>query len=462
MQQTTGRQPLLSPPSRLSLLLGLLFLCALGLRLWHLGQINALVFDEVYYVKFAQDYRQWQPLYDAHPPLGKYLIALGISLVNPLAIALGLPGNELAGSWLSPWSYRWMNAVVGACLPPLAALLAYDLSRERLRQRLTFAALTGGLLLTDGLTLVESRFGLINIYWAVFGLLGVVALQRSLHTRHPRLWLIVAGIAFGSAINVKWNGAGFLLAMWLLWGLERLRTRSSIPQDLFLLPLRLQQMLLYCGLIPLVTYYLLWLPHLQLLQTSFLAVHQELWRTHQAIAHSPDPPHPYCSAWFTWPLMLRPIAYFYQQGAGQSLTLAADQVVDIHAMGNPSAWWFSIPVLVALLAERLSQILPSPKAKSDRSPIPTVLLVSYAANWLPWMLVDRCTFLYHYMGALIFSQLALAWLLSKWLSHSPHRLSALVVLILIAAGFYFWLPLYQGWPLSLEALQARWWFKSWV
>ncbi len=49
---------------------------ALGLRLWGLGQLHTLVFDEVYYVPFALDYLDHIPRFDAHPPLGKYLIAL--------------------------------------------------------------------------------------------------------------------------------------------------------------------------------------------------------------------------------------------------------------------------------------------------------------------------------------------------------------------------------------------------
>ncbi|MGI8936375.1 MAG: phospholipid carrier-dependent glycosyltransferase, partial [Phormidesmis sp.] len=51
-----------------------------GLRFWQLSRFDALVFDEIYFVKFAHAYLTGVPQFDAHPPLGKYLIAAGIWL----------------------------------------------------------------------------------------------------------------------------------------------------------------------------------------------------------------------------------------------------------------------------------------------------------------------------------------------------------------------------------------------
>ncbi|HEY9738118.1 MAG TPA: phospholipid carrier-dependent glycosyltransferase, partial [Trichocoleus sp.] len=185
-------------------LLGL-FLLALALRFWRLGQFNDLVFDEIYYPRFAVDYLSQRPFFDAHPPLGKYLIALGIALFNPWATAWGLPGNALTGVWLSPVSYRWVTALAGACLVPLTALLAYHASSGySQRQRMLFGMIAGGLLLLDGLTLVESRFGLINIYWVLFGVAGQVCLLKAQDSRWRHRWRVLAGVALGCAIAVKW------------------------------------------------------------------------------------------------------------------------------------------------------------------------------------------------------------------------------------------------------------------
>jgi dolichyl-phosphate-mannose--protein O-mannosyl transferase len=41
-------------------------------------RFNTLVFDEVYYAKFAKDYLTKTPFFNPHPPLSQYIIAIGI------------------------------------------------------------------------------------------------------------------------------------------------------------------------------------------------------------------------------------------------------------------------------------------------------------------------------------------------------------------------------------------------
>jgi dolichyl-phosphate-mannose--protein O-mannosyl transferase len=54
------------------------FIVSLSLRFWQLERFNTLVFDEVYYAKFAKDYLTKTPFFNAHPPLSQYIIAIGI------------------------------------------------------------------------------------------------------------------------------------------------------------------------------------------------------------------------------------------------------------------------------------------------------------------------------------------------------------------------------------------------
>lgn len=468
-----------------------LFLAALALRFWRLGQFNTLVFDEVFYVRFAVDYLRQQPFFDAHPPLSKYLIALGIALVNPLTQAFGLASNTEAGIWLSPWSYRWVSALAGACLPPLVALLAYRLSvRYRLQHRLIFSGVAGGLMLLEGLTLVESRFGLINIYWLLFGLLGQVGLLRAAGQRQRWMGLLGAGIAFGCAIATKWNGAGFLLGIYLLWGMSRLPRQffwhRGVPSAIR--QLTGSELLAYGGLVPLGAYALIWLPHLRLMGVSLLEIHGQLWQAHQFIGADANA-HPYCSTWYSWPLLLRPVAYFYRAVTSTSEGLPPGEYV-VQGLGNPILWWLSTAAILALLGRELSRWRkaartgwvyslrhPSSQPPAERSladkypdqdlqadPIAVFLLVNYAANWLPWAFVQRCTFLYHYMGALAFSVVAIAYLLTRWLidDRKSSRQPALLLLGLIGLAFCFWLPVYLGLRLSPEALSWRWWLESWI
>jgi dolichyl-phosphate-mannose-protein mannosyltransferase len=443
---------------------------ALTLRFWRLGQPNALVFDEVYYVPFALDYWHGTPSFDAHPPLGKYFIALGIWLGHWPATWLHWPTVDADGVALSPLAFRWLNALVGATIPLLLAVLAFALGANYSPQRRrTFALLAGVMMTLEGLTLVESRLALINIYGLALGLLGQVCWLQARQSQHPARWRWGAGIALGAAINVKWSWAGLWLGL-LLWEVMSglLQPQTDPPGQNPKSKIQNLRRLVYLGLIPLVTYILLWLPHQWLTGESLLGIHRQIWAVHQSIGAGDS--HPYCSPWHSWPLMLRPVAYFFERAEGTAIA--------IRAMGNPVLWWLSTAAIIALGLGWLARWL-GPRAKSGRDArltgqtqfaLPTrgqdavvpFILLNYLANWLPWALVSRCTFFYHAMGIATVSTLGLAWLMAQWIENSRHRWLALGLLGAIALSFWFWLPLYLGLPLSPASLQRRWLLPGWI
>lgn len=100
---------------------------ALSLRLAGLGHPQAIAFDETYYVPFALNYLAGTPSFDAHPPLAKYLIALGLWLGQWPAAWLNWPTVAVEGAQVSPLAFRWLNAVVGGTVPLLLAAIAWEL-----------------------------------------------------------------------------------------------------------------------------------------------------------------------------------------------------------------------------------------------------------------------------------------------------------------------------------------------
>jgi len=488
--------------------IGSLFILSFVLHFWGLGGLHSLVFDEIYYVPFAINYLSGEPFFDAHPPLGKYLIAIGIALGERPAAWLQWPTLQLGNQLTSPLSYRWLNALVGSTLPGIAALLGFYLSADYgLRRRLIFALMAGVLVLLSGLPLVESRLALINIYWVWFGLLGQLCWAiadanqtlpqvpgHGLRSGGLDYWRMGSGVLLGAAMNVKWNGAGFWLGLVLV---ELLGKGRSIPAQSK--PSKIWSFyLVYLGLVPLVTYSLLWIPHLRLNQVSLFEIHRQLWSVHQGIAANAAP-HPYCSAWYTWPLMLRPVSYLYEfitvnDGASILTPLREPGPIThtVQGMGNPLLWWLSTAAIVALGAGWGGQQIrryrarrrgrghyPYSQGGQDNSiqrplmnnllqpkvsPVVCFVLVNYMANWLPWMVVSRCTFLYHAQGMLMFADLALAWLLSRWLIDRRwhRRLMGGIMLVIVLWGFWFWWPVFIGLPLSPDALQHRWWLRSWI
>ena len=523
-----------SRPNRWQLTLGLIFLFSLLVRFWGIGRFNTLVFDEVYFAKFANNYLTQTPFFDAHPPLSKYLIAVGIWVGSHLPIGWDTT-NEALGSLRTTFSYRWLNAFVGSFIPLVLGAIAWELSRNW-----RLATIAAALLALDGLFLVESRYGLNNIYLVIFGLLGQLCFLKVLSTFAPqenlsqhaetpekylaknrRAWFTLAGIFLGATVSIKWNGAGFWFVPWSFWAIAKIHhgwTHRQSPQppsppepdlSLDLLPTKtllptknwrsplnnlaqisIGHMGLYLTLIPMVLYSWLWIPHLQLnpdrnlwdLNVAMFNVHANL-DGGQTI-------HPYCSPWYSWPILLRPLAYFYARVTNPNAPLNYDNlkpklppgtdyaIFDVHAMGNPILWWLSVVALV-LAAITLGNYLWQRWRTPDSTP-PTPLsnnacfliftLGNYGGNLLLWLRVTRCTFLYHYMGALTFALLTLAWFINRGLEHRDRywRWWGAIALTAIAVGFIFWLPIYLGLPISQRDWNIRiWnfgrpWLPNWI
>ncbi|HEY9639853.1 MAG TPA: phospholipid carrier-dependent glycosyltransferase, partial [Coleofasciculaceae cyanobacterium] len=300
-----------------------IFFISLALRFWGLSRFNTLVFDEVYYAKFASHFLKHDIVFTGHPPLSTYIIAFGIWLGEQMPWGDHSLKNGLAGLLISPFSYRWLNALTGSFLPLVVAAIAYQLSYRR-----SYALIAGLFLAADGLFLVESRYALNNVYLLLFGLLGqlcfLLALRASALQRW--IWLVLAGINFGASAAIKWNGLGFLLGAILVWAIgwllhwlkvSRTGATGDRPSPLQtplqnLTQLHLGHVLLCWVAIPALTYYISWLPYMQLDHSgeSFWDLQNRTLDYHERVGGLNA--HPYCSLWFTWPLMLRPIAYFYK------------------------------------------------------------------------------------------------------------------------------------------------------
>ncbi|MEQ9671611.1 dolichyl-phosphate-mannose--protein mannosyltransferase [Coleofasciculus sp. G2-EDA-02] len=495
-----------------------IFLASAILRFWGLGRFNALVFDEVYYAKFANNYLTGTDFFNAHPPLSQYIIAIGMWLGSHLPWDQQSM-NGLAGSLRSTWSYRWLNALTGSFIPLVVAGIAYQLNRRR-----SYALIAAFLAGADGLFLVESRYALNNVYLVIFGLLGNLCLLLALSHSQSKRWinLALSGAFLGASACIKWNGLWFLFGIYFLWGMawllqwrgdsskfkpwvgaglvasgskrddsnetrpykpcttakRRVNTQHSTLKTTLVNLTQLNgiQFLVNFALIPALTYSLLWIPHLIMNpQPGFWDAHYRILTFHEKIGSGPEV-HPYCSKWYTWLIMLRPVAYFYQTAqstreqvpAYPPLPKGYGQVIyDVHAMGNPIVWWLStaaILLLLLLLLQRLWSGMQGYFPPTTVNYISLYLGLNWLAQLLPWVGVSRCTFLYHYMGASVFSGLGLAWLIDRWLHREQEywQIAAITVISLILLAFVFWLPIYLGLPLSLKDHQMRMWFDSWI
>jgi dolichyl-phosphate-mannose--protein O-mannosyl transferase len=331
----------------------------------------------------------------------------------------------------------------------------------------------------------------------LFGLLGLWFLLLGLEAQR-RQWVLLSfsGLFFSASFSIKWNGLWFAFGAFLLWVLawvlrwsssfeyseiESLdREDSPVPPPLYRLTQIKWLYLVICFVVlPAIFYYLIWIPHIRWNpQFDFWAVQQQILGYHQRVGSGSNV-HPYCSTWYSWILMLRPVAYYYQVGSrvadpierGAAALNGEKVIYDVHAIGNPVLWWLSSAAIIIslwMLAERWRSLPVLADLRSTLSPlgrelwIGVFLWVNYIANLLPWIPVTRCVFLYHYMGCSVFSSMLLAWLVDRWLRQETTRIGAYCVIGLAIAAFIFWMPIYLGLPLSEQEYQMRMWFRSWI
>lgn len=485
---------------------GAILAAATTARLWALDRPALLVFDETYYVKDAFSLLQFgyegvwaadandswaaghptglstDPAFVAHPPLGKWVIALGMALF----------GAE------SPWGWRIGIALAGILLVALTMLVA-----QLLFARPALSLIAGGLMAVDGVAIVLSRVSLLDTALALFALLGFAGILLDRRWVRKRIdawvekappdpgewgpllglrpWLIATGAALGLASGVKWSALYLLAALGIvtvLLDVIALRragvhwTASSLRQ----VPLDFLRLIPVAAATHLVTWsgwfatsggyhrnwvteggqawegMLAWVPEpLQNwwhYQSTVYAFHTGLSSTHGYQAHPAG-----------WPLLLRPTSMWYEDFGDST-------AAEIVSLGNPLIWWAGTAALIALLLRVVAGLVARRAVAAE-----ALVLVGMAAGWLPWLLYpDRPVFQFYSIVFLPYLAIALAFWMELLLGRPDdpvpvRRVGAVAVglfgLAVVALSVYFW-PLWSGMELPAEALRHRWWFPGWI
>lgn len=465
--------------NRLDLVI-LIFLLVLGgsLRFVRLGVPSEIVFDETYYAKDACLYAGHPPhrcnLQQAteqsyvHPPLGKWLIAIGIE-----------------ASGYNSFGWRSSAAVVGTALVGLVFLLGRRLLRDRWA-----GAIAGFLAATDFLLIVQSRIAMLDIFLAFFVTLGFLFLaydrERVLDRRDaiqdgrlpedkPDLSMrLAAGAALGLALSVKWSaawalaGASIVVAVWSL----RL---GALAKPLGAQPKKAVRELIVSAvaftLVPAAVYvasYSLYLyertsedcsftvPESAGLQfgreagvcvdgpagvaMSFVDLHYRTAKYHLTL----DATHKYQSKAWTWPFVKRPVAYYYAGKPKSSHILA---------FGNPFVWWASLAVLPFLLVRAARRWRPE-----------RLVLLGWGSQYLPWLIVSRPLFFFYMTPAVPFMVIGLAAGLSaiRDTGKVGRRLVALYLVLGVGLALYFFYPVIAAVGLPYPWWHNRMWLPSWI
>ncbi len=147
--------------------------------------------------------------------------------------------------------------------------------------------------------------------------------------------------------------------------------------------------------------------------------------------------HPYSSRWWSWPLMLRPIAYW------QNFPKTGD-VQTVWGGGNPLLWWGALTAITITAVQALER--PS----LTRS----FLVIGYLSYLLIWAWIGRTLFLYHYMASVYFGYLALAILLAECFKDRAEPWEHLALLLTMTPVFFLGLPPTWAWLTFIAVVGA--------
>lgn len=390
-----------------ALWLVLLLAASAALRFWRLAEPPTQVFDEIYYARTAQEYLTGQPIYEwTHPPLSKLLVAVGVRLFG-----------------FDSWGWRVVPAAFGVLL--VASLYALGVSATG-RPRVGLAV--AGLAAVDSIFLVESRIAKPEIFLVTFSVLAYASGWLAVRTGRWAWWL-VAGAAAGAACATKWTG---LAALASLGALVLLGIRAGSA--------RWPWWVLVVGLavLPLGVYAASYLPHFVRGESlaDVLRLQASMYRYHATLQAS----HPYASPWWSWPLLLRPMWYYYESSGGW--------MKGIFAVGNPVVWWAVVPAVLVSI----------PQAR--HSPAHGFVIAGFALSYLPYAFIGRLLFVYHFTPALPLGYLALATALERLAAARPQW----VRVYWLAAGlvFAYQLPVLTAYPVPTPWLRWWTWARGWV
>ena len=461
------------------------------MRLWRITRPPSKVFDETYYAHDAWDLlhhgveldansHDSAPGFVAHPPLGKWMIAVGEAIF----------GN-------TPLGWRFSSAIIGS----LAILMIVRIARRLLHSTL-LGCVAGLLLAFDGLEFVQSRTSMLDIFlmfWvlAAFGCLLLDrdagrrrlagALDRPLEgaSRGPwlglRPWRWACGFCLGAACAVKWDGlfwvpAFFVLAV--LWdagarrvaGARQPLVSAVLLDGLFaLVPFVVVVVAVYTASWTgwfmsdaahafdhdrYVHYGQSWFTHMRAVLGGWLRYQWEMYNFHRHL----DAAHPYLSRPWGWLFLARPVSYFYASPRTCGASSCAQEVL---ALGNPAVWWAVIPALVAVLWRAVGRLDWRAAA----------VFVAFAAGYFPWYWADhehRTMFLFYMLPALPFMVLAVTMALGMLLGrarvsslrHSVGTVAVGAYLLAVIATFGYLYPVYAGQTLTYEQWHKRMWFHN--
>lgn len=402
---------------------------------------NSMYFDEIYHGRTAyENIKNIYPYEITHPPLGKIIISLGIRIFG-----------------MTPFGYRFMGAFFGVLmLLPLYILLKNMFGKTKV-------AMCGTLLFAfEFMHFTQTRIATIDTYGVFFTLLSFLFMWRwmtapyTAKLRATWLDLFLCGLSFGLGCACKWTvlyaGVG-LAALWLLRAIMKYRAVGLGHYGRELLG-TIGLSVLFFIVIPVIIYCLSYIPYGLALGYKMPGMltdgnyYKLIWdnQVYMLTYHNGvNQTHPYSSRWYQWLFDVRPILYYLQYNGETKSAFGA--------FNSPLISWAGLAALISIVFAFWKR----------RKPQAVLIWAGYLCQFLPWVIIARTTFAYHYFGCILFLTIAISFVFDELIERRSKNDKLVYAFTgLNTALFVLFYPVLSGVEASVQfCLNVLKWFPSW-
>jgi len=371
--------------------------------------------DEIYFVRTAeQTLKLENPSQSDHPPTSKLIMAASIAIFGH-----------------NPFAWR----IAGVIFAALGISLIYFFAKRVFKS--SRAGLIAAFLLTfEFMHFVEARIAVPEPYILFFVIAMFYFFYR--YWEDPQRggkYLFISLVFFGLGFSTKWHVMYGFVGMVLL--LILLKWRKPV--------IRKNEVLWFVGglaaavAIYMASYATYFLAHHG--WSDFWSLQLDNYRFHSSLRT----PYAWSSAWYTWPLMLRPVWMYVGSFDGSTGYIST--------MGNPALWWASIPVMLATfwLAVR------------HRSKIAIFISILFLTQWLFFIPIRRPIMIYHFFPNVLFMILAVTlWIQWLWDRYKWGKWAVAGYLALNVVCFALFFPVLSGLPMSQGYWHSMRWMVDWL
>ncbi|MCI8518819.1 MAG: phospholipid carrier-dependent glycosyltransferase [Clostridia bacterium] len=259
-----------------------------------IGYMNSVYFDEIYFARSAYEYLNGRMAYEwVHPPLGKLIQMIPITILG-----------------MTPFAYRLMGNIAGI----LMVAVMYIFGKTMLKDS-KYALLAGVIMAFDNFHFAQTRMGTVDSFLVLFIMLSALFMFKYLLTTKEDIlkekikWLFYSGLFFGLSVSVKWTGlyAGLGLCIMFFGKMIKdcIKDRKIDKQYLYIII----SCILYFIAIPCAIYVLSYLlfPNVRPSGvggfSDIFSQIEQMYNYHSKLVAE----HSFTSNWYTWPVMMKPV-----------------------------------------------------------------------------------------------------------------------------------------------------------